>query len=355
MDLTLCDIFDLEALEYYALTSKSTSTRKDRLKCFTAYMALREKITTDFLHLITSREPYMNDHSKDHLKRVLCHVESILEHNFPKQNGKISDIPVERTISWVDTIILLNALIWHDLGNIYGRKGHAVKVRECFDQISPYLYDSHLCDCIIQVAEAHSGEGAIEKSIPQSLSVTSYLGETIHLQFLSAVLRFADEIDEDCRRAKPNEWEHLNIIPEENRKYWYFSKINSSVKINSEPGDFSLNYWVDIVSHLPSGEFDKKFKFNHSDTNACTDYFRRILKFESERKYCNQYLQTFYHPGIKGFRITLKTHEKDTAPASGRVYDFEISNEKHLDSYCYDESFNDLKPFIEEALIERIK
>lgn len=136
----LIDILGLAPLERYALLGSKDARRK----VLTSYLAIREKIAYDFLPLVASKEPFMNDHSRQHIERVLSHIESILEFNFPNPSSSISDIPAERLLTWADTLILLNALVWHDIGNIYGRKGHAEQVRTCLNAISPYLYDGHL-------------------------------------------------------------------------------------------------------------------------------------------------------------------------------------------------------------------
>ena len=339
-------ILSLESLECHALLK----SREDRKKAFTSYLAFREKIARDFLHLIASKEPFMNDHSREHLQRVLYHIESILECNYFRKNSKIVDIPTDRILSWADTMILLNALIWHDIGNIYGRKGHAKKVRNCLEAIAPYLYDTHLKNYIIQVAEAHSGENAIENSIPDSHAASHYENNDIHLQFIAAVLRFADEIDEDHRRAKPNEYEDLDLIPEESQRFWFFSKSNSSIKVSNEIGMMNFDFWVNIESYIPKSKFDRKFKADGSNIEAATEYFRRILKFEKERRYCNKYITKFYHPGIKGFRVNLKTNEPDEQITSKNSYKFLVHDDLSLKDYLNKPEFKDLHVFIDKAL-----
>ncbi|MFH1884632.1 MAG: hypothetical protein ABIL62_18195 [Planctomycetota bacterium] len=341
----LVDILSLAPLEKYALIC----SRDSRRKLLTSYLALREKITYDFLPLISSKEPYMNDHSRGHIERVLSYIESILEFNFPRPGNLISDIPADRLLTWADTLILLNALVWHDIGNVYGRSGHAAQVRKCFDDISPHLYDEHLKQYICQVAEAHSGDGAIEKIIPTSHAAGSYQGIDIHLQFLAAVLRFADEIDEDHRRATPDDWQRLDLIPEPKRRFWYFSKVNSSIQVRSEQWQFGQHFWVNIETHIPRSEFSINLAIDGQQIKALSEYCRRILKFDRERHYCNKYIATFYHPGIKGIRIRLMTHEKSDSPAAARSFEMEMSDDRQVDDLISDTRLSDLRDYITEA------
>jgi hypothetical protein len=341
----LIDVLNLAPLEKYALIRSKDARRK----LLTAYLALREKITYDFLPLISSKEPFMNDHSRGHIERVLSYIESILEINFPRPGSPIGDIPEGRLLTWADTLILLNALVWHDIGNIYGRSGHASQVRKCFDDISPHLYDEHLKQYICQVAEAHSGDGAIERVIPTSHAAASYQGTDIHIQFLAAVLRFADEIDEDHRRAAPDAWQQLDLIPEPKQRFWYFSKVNSSIQIRSEQWHFGRHFWVNIESHIPRSEFSLNLTINGRQINALSEYFHRILKFERERRYCNKYITTFYHPGIRGIRIRLMTHEKGDSPPAARSFEMEMSDDRPAVDLISDSQLSDLKDYIIEA------
>lgn len=342
----LIEILSLTPLEKYALFS----SRQQRRKLVTSYLAAREKVADDFLPLISSKVPYMNDHSRTHIERVLYHIESLLELHFPQPEGIITEIPADRLLTWADTLILLNALIWHDIGNMYHREGHAELVRKCLDVISPYfLYDEHLKQYICQVAEAHSGQNGIEMIIPDSHASDSYQGTDIHLQFLAAVLRIADEIDEDHRRAKPNEWDSLELVPEENRRFWYFSKANSSIQINNEQGNIGFVSWICIESYIPKSEFEMKFVTNEGEIDALTEYFRRIHKIEAERSTCNKYLNTFYHPGIEGIRIRLLTHEKGESPTASQSFEFEISDTFGFDEMISSGQYVDIQEHIAKA------
>ncbi len=342
----LINLLALTPLEKHALLS----SRDGRLKIFTCYLAMREKVATDFLPLINSREPFINDHTRLHLERVLWHIESILEHNFPRPQGRLMDIPEDRVMTWVDSLILLNALVWHDIGNMYGRKQHGRQVRSCLNAISPRLYDEHMSKYVIQVAQAHSGENAIENEIPSSHAARSYRREAMHLQFLAAVLRFADEIDEDHRRSSPDEWDQMRLIPKQNQRFWYFCKANSSIQVKPITGDNNISYWVTIESHIPESEFDRKLWAGRKKVKCLSEYFRRLLKFENERNYCNRFLRTsYYHPGISGFKVHLTTHERTESPATGQPFNLEFSDASGVEQLISDPRNSGLINYIIEA------
>jgi hypothetical protein len=342
----LIDTLLLAPIERHALLA----SRNSRRKAFACYLAMREKVSEDFLPLVSSAVPFVNDHSRGHLERVLSHIETILSRHFAKPSSQSEDIPEGRLLTWPDTLILLNALVWHDIGNMYGRKGHAAKVKDCLKQVSGLLYDDHLAQYIIQVAEAHSGDGAIERVIPSCHAVGSYESQDIHLQFLAAVLRFADELDEDHRRCTP-QWRELNLVPEESRRFWYFCRVNSSIQVKSVAGDHNFNHEVEINSHVPESEFGLEFKAEQGTVHAMAEYFKRVFKLERERTYCNAYLRTaYYHPGIARIKVHLRTQEGQNPPRSSDNYEFELSDGKQPESLLGIENLAKLRPYLNEAL-----
>jgi hypothetical protein len=349
----IVDILELASLERYCLQSGSVdlSSKDGRRKAFLAYLAMREKIAVDYLPIINSAAPFINDHSRRHLQRVLAHIESLLQRHFPTGSGPIADIPSTRSLTWADTMILLNALIWHDIGNMHGRHGHAARVHECFGAVSGYLYEEPLADYIKQVAEAHSGADAISRLIPASHAVGSYQGEDVHPQFLASVLRFADELDEDQRRISPAEWSDLDIVPAKNKRFWFFCQANTSIRVTAEPGPQILKAVVEISSHVPAQHFDLKFPSDASEVSALQEYFRRLIKLDNERRYCNQFMRTgYYHPGVDSLRVVLRTHDKGRRPSDGVTYKFDITDYNSFDKLLSDDSLADIHTFIEQAI-----
>ena len=151
----LLDHLGLAPLERYALGGLASSVERRR-QIFTCYLAMREKVAEDLLSTVASAEPGINDHTHRHLRRVLEHIEELIQWSYPKPNPILQGFPEDREISWADVVILLSALVWHDIGNMYGRQGHAARVQEVLGDVGNHLYDEHLRRLITQVAKAHS-------------------------------------------------------------------------------------------------------------------------------------------------------------------------------------------------------
>lgn len=335
----LVDVLSLAPFEAHALLN----SRDKRRKVVTCYLAMREKIATDFLPLVPSKQPYINDHSRSHLERVLNHIEGLLAKNFPYARGS-GDVPDGRVVTWADAIVLLNALVWHDIANIYGRKDHGINVRKCFNAVAAQLYDGHLGEYIQKVATAHSGDGAIQRSIPDTMAEVGYQGERVHLQFLAAVLRLADEIDEDHRRAQPYEYDQMGLVKKGSRRFWFFSKANASIEVQSVPASQNFEFWIDVQSKIPRSKFDLSFPRRKDRTiRAMAEYISRILKFERERSYCNPFLRkAYYHPGVAGIRVHLESDSD--------LFEFVLSDSLPVDSIMTDRRLSVLHPYFDEAL-----
>lgn len=343
----------LASLERHALDGcgADLAGRERRIQAFTCYLALREKICVELLPLISSRQPFINDHTRTHLLRVLKHIENLLARHFPRaEDGP--DIPESREVCWADSMIVLNALVWHDLGNIRGRLGHAKQVHDLFETIAPRLYEDRLAELVKQVAEAHSGTGAIERIIPNSFAAQAFHGEDIHPQFLAALLRFADELDEDSHRIATSDYATMDLVPADAQRFWFFNNVNTSIRVVSHASDFGTNApWVEIHSRIPQSRFDEGIPNGaNATTPAMTEYLRRVLKIEAERRYCNPYLRkAYHHAGVAGIRVSINAHEGPGDRSQDSVINFELSDTLSIDNILQVRSLSSLHPHLSAA------
>ena len=345
-------LIDLGSLEKHALDGcADLASREKRVQAFTCYLALREKICVELLPLIASKQPYINDHTRTHLYRVLKHIERLLDRHYPHSDDR-ADITADREVGWADAIILLNALVWHDLGNIRGRQGHAGQ--PLFEAIAPRLYEDRLAELIKQVAEAHSGLGAIERSIPNSYAAQAFHGEDIHPQFLASLLRLADELDEDRHRISAPDYATMDLVPPESQRYWFFNNMNDSIRVTSfASGVGSYAPWVEIHSSLALSRFSEPIATSASESiPAMTEYIRRVLKIEAERKYCNPYLRTAYHhTGVAGIRVIVNTQEPRGNRKHQNVLTLELTDTQTANDLLTAHDLAPLHEHLESALL----
>jgi hypothetical protein len=191
------------------------------------------------------------------------------------------------------------------------------------------------------VAEAHSGPDAIGIAISDAYSAINYESDSVHLQFLAAVLRLADEIDEDHRRAAPYEHPDLKVVPADSRRFWFFSRSNASIKVVGEAAANGYDMWIDVSSKIENK--DELFSRKRKKIRALTEYLARIMKMEQERRYCNQYIRkAYYHPGLCGIRVTLEL-------SKGNLVKFVLTDAKTVDEITRDRNYRMLWPHLAEA------
>jgi hypothetical protein len=249
--------------------------------------------------------------------------------------------------------VLLNALVWHDLGNVRGRKGHAGQVRRLFGKVSGHLYDPQLAMLISNVAEAHSGPDAIGTVIPNSLASTAFQGDEVHPQFLAAVLRFTDGLDEDHERISTRDFARLRLVKKSSQRYWFFNAVNDSISIEMVQSRIGVyEAWVEIRSWVPRSKFGQVLPTERRGTvRALVEYLRRIMKIESERRYCNPYLRKAYsHTGVEGIRVSLHIHEMNARPLAQDLIQFELSDTAPIDRLVDDPAFAEISGFLREAI-----
>ena len=181
-----------------------------------------------------------------------------------------------------EVFVLLVACLIHDAGNKEGRLGHASKARSILRSVSDGSLDEKELSLISKIAEAHGGTTVngskdtighlrLEDGVEQS---------RIRPRHLAAILRLADELAENPRRASTRSAE-LSEFPNQ-----YCRAI--SVRVDCENRALSLHFCVadDDCELFGRNENDEEMYF--------VDYIRsRVVKTELERRYCDRYLRGF--------------------------------------------------------------
>lgn len=251
---------------------------------FYAYSVVKSRLEKSYFPYLRDVQPYKTDHGIGHINRILEKLSHFLKPHLP-----LSGNPNERIIDIENLNLLMHAILWHDLGNLYGRTDHPQNITKVFDRVKSFLYEPSHQEWILKIAEAHSGTESIERKIGVT-SVTIY-DSVIYPQFLSALLRISDEIDEDCRRV---EGRVFSIVPNENKAYWRFCLLNESI-IPVYKADSLGNLELEIQIKCKMGDKDivAKWGKNANEVTAIQEYISRVNKINEERIYCNKYLQQY--------------------------------------------------------------
>lgn len=293
---------------------------------FYAYYLVKSRLEKNYFPYIRDVQPFKTDHGIGHVDRILEKLSHFLQPHLP-----LSGNPNDLIIDLENLNLLMHSVLWHDLGNLYGRLDHPQKITNIFDEVKSFLYEPPHHKWILKIAQAHSGTGSIEKQI-EDTSATVY-DSVIYPQFLSALLRISDEIEEDQRRA---EGRIISIVPKENKAYWQFCLCTESiipVYHADSLGNAALE--IQIKGKMRDKHIGAKWKKNTSEVTAISEYISRINKMNKERIYCNKFLQQYsalYFRKIDRINTTITIYDENDENIDNITFIF-TDDEKESDFF----------------------
>lgn len=239
------------------------------------YATLRDTLIKDNVFQgISGAVPTLTDHSEKHVADVMKRVYKLL-----------GEEP-ERYLTYSEYYLLAMLILFHDVGNIYGRKNHEENAAKVYSHFKGNANRQERLLLIKGIA-AHSGFGKDgSKDTLKSLSNNESLnGEPIRLRELAALLRFGDELAEGRQRTSEFMLKN-NLIKEGSEIYHKYAEI-TDIYIDRKLERVSITYHIDIDSK----------NYNKIETKSLIDFsLKRIHKLDTERSYNKNYsdlLQAF--------------------------------------------------------------
>ena len=196
-------------------------------------------------------------------------------------DGSEAETPAISQLKSFEIFVLLVACLIHDVGNLIGRSEHEQRARKALSEVAPELSPKE-CSLIARIARAHGGKArnGSKDTIGELPIEDGVESSKVYPQRLAAVLRYADELAENSRRANSR---HHELSDYPNR----FCQC-ISVRIDYDSRRVSLDFTVsdeDCVLYS-SDETETKMYF--------VDYIiKRVKKAELERRYCDRFTRGF--------------------------------------------------------------
>ncbi len=159
------------------------------------YTVSRGKLVDDVYKEIAGANPDLSDHGADHVGHVLDNAHFLL-----------SDHAKEHGLSANNLYLLGTVILFHDVGNLYGRQGHEKKIGEIFDWVrGTDASVRHEKSLVLRVVRAHTGEasGGGPDTLKDVSEVDQLHSERVDLRNVAAILRFADD-SQKARNGHPN-------------------------------------------------------------------------------------------------------------------------------------------------------
>ncbi len=235
----------------------------------------------------------LTDHGSDHINTVINRAGQLIGCVDDGSSGALRPYEI---------YLLLIAIHFHDLANIFGRSDHEKRIDEMMDIVSQYLGDSVERRCIRKIACVHSGRINGDKDTISWLERSEPInGCDVRPQLLAGILRFSDELADDRNRAN-RILQALRKIPLGSEVYHKYAECLHSVMIRAKEKIIELTFEIN-VSDLTK-KFGKKAPSGRTKKVYLLDeIFKRNLKTHLERLYCNRYMSPVVN--IRAIQVTI--------------------------------------------------
>jgi hypothetical protein len=164
---------------------------------------------------------YGNNHGRGHITRVLENLDHLLG---PKPLANISSY---------ELFLAMMAVLYHDIGILRKREKHEEisKILLEGDDQDAYIINKFDKEIIAAAVVSHSSSKDIEQECRRFSTEEIVGGQKARPRVVAALVRLADELDEDHRRADAILQLRLDV-PAESAFFWYFCQRIPGVRPN---------------------------------------------------------------------------------------------------------------------------
>ena len=218
---------------------------------------------------------WLTDHGSGHITTVM------------QRASDLTFIP-ESVLSPYEAYVLLLAIHFHDVGNVYGRQEHERRITEEIAKIDKSLIGNNSLEqrIIRDVAMAHGG---VQNRSKDTIGQLRYESPTpVRVQQLAAILRFADELSDDHTRTSRFLLDNKLIAPE-SEVYHRFCERLRGVRVDARENVISLRF--ELNENVAKLKCQKHTDFVYLFDEILT----RLTKMHLEHIYCSRFMTPFIH------------------------------------------------------------
>ncbi|MDI1480411.1 HD domain-containing protein [Polyangium sp. y55x31] len=273
---------------------------------FSTYSTLKERLFT-YEYTQTSAEfPGGNDHGPNHIRRVLKRLDDILGRT-PLEHVNVFEL-------W----LAMMAVLYHDVGLLQTRDKHPeVGADLMLGEQNPYLFDKRERELIHAAIFTHGSKTDIDqkcRKYPKRHQVGDF---PVNVRLVCALVRLADELDEDYRRGDEGLFKKRDIEKRypDSVQYWRFNQRIPSVQMDS-PGSERREIEIQIQFEVEDVSFDAKNK-KGEPVPFIEFAIDKVLKINAECHYCNR----FFPPTLRfsDLRLTVLPGQSSTRETSKEI------------------------------------
>ena len=125
-------------------------------KVYAFYTTVRDRVVKDIFKEIKGVQPDLSDHGEDHVDNVLHNARKLIGGDARKHG-----------LNAVELYCLSMFILFHDVGNLFGRENHHKHVAEVYDWcVGDYADLRHERTLIVKAAMAHTGTASDGMTCP---------------------------------------------------------------------------------------------------------------------------------------------------------------------------------------------
>ncbi len=253
------------------------------------YTVLKNVLFDKFYEQIPGKYPGYTNHTFKHIKGVLLQIDRLCKERIDKSHPEDAN-----HINLYELYLLLMSIIFHDVAMIVEKReehGNITKILELFDGI---ILSEDERTWIKVFVKCHQGSARIEELIPMKEKMIN--NWKVHPQFIAAMLRLADELDENKIRSDEVGLK-LGTIPEDQIVYHEYANrvdgINPDIRHEK----------IGIEISIQLSDVFKKFKKGAAEVVFIEETINRINRTNNERKYCMGF--TEYYLEYKNIEVSI--------------------------------------------------
>jgi hypothetical protein len=263
------------------------------------YEVLKHRLfNTEYEH-VHAGFPSGTNHGQSHIQRVLEKLDRLLD----------DDPLVDGAINAYELFLAMVSILYHDIGLLRDRKGHQVTSAIFVgEEKNEYVIDAADRDIIQAAVVSHSSSEDIEMRCSRFADIEIVGAYSVRPRFVAALVRLADELDDDYRRADATLEERLNPT-DESRFFWRAAQCIRGIL----PVRRSRQIRVDVKFELEDcGSF---FDVRGEPRAFIGLFAEKLAKMNSERKLTTKYLPpTMQYEELRVSVKPLDQHERWISP-----------------------------------------
>jgi hypothetical protein len=256
----------------------------------------------------------INDHGPDHIDTVI-------------ERATILARSKKCELTAYEVYMLLASIQMHDVGNIFGRYEHELNVDEIIIEADKLCGSDTIERMAIRaIAQAHGGvvpgTGHEKDKISLLNPIDNMISGKIRSQLIAGILRFADELADDKKRANTKLLNEKRI-PKKSEVFHAYATCLDSVAIDHEKKTIELNFSV------PKNYTLNKFGKLDQDVFLLDEIYSRVMKMHLERIYFMRFCKSSID--LEKISIVIKFYDQFFQifpPISFEVYESGYPEEK---------------------------